>query len=61
MITLILYFCLSAPLLGCQEVRMSEPSIYECMLDGQVQAPRWLADHPNYELAHWRCVTGKEL
>jgi hypothetical protein len=58
---LVLYFCLAAPALGCQEVRMAEASIQACMIDGETQAAKWIADHPGYELDRWRCASGERI
>ena len=34
------------------------PTPVACLMAGQTEAARWLADHPAYRLDSWRC--GKE-
>ena len=59
MLSLVLVFCLSVAPADCQEVRptldqdLSSPMA--CVLEGQVVAQDWLADHPKWLLAGWRC------
>lgn len=57
MVYLTLVFCLMASPQQCQEQRpSSEPlTLMECVLNGQVTAQYWLADHPKWMLARWRC------
>ena len=31
------------------------PTPIACLLAGQTEAERWLATHPAYRLARWRC------
>jgi hypothetical protein len=54
---LILVFCLTASPSLCQEERpLLEPMpAMACMAQGQQYAQEWLADHPKWTLASWRC------
>jgi len=57
MVYLTLVFCLMSSPQHCQEQHpSSEPvTLMECVLKGQTSAQYWLADHPKWILARWRC------
>ena len=45
----------------CEQVELPfDGSMQQCMLFGQHQAARWIADHDGYQLRRgWRCLSGK--
>jgi hypothetical protein len=58
MISLVLVFCLFTSPTDCQEVRPvleQELSPTTCVVEGQQIALDWLAGHPKWTLAGWRC------
>lgn len=53
---LVLVLCLQASPSSCVEQRpWGDMSPMECVLRGQVYAADWLADHPKWRFARWRC------
>lgn len=63
MFSLVLSFmvCLSSPSGRCQQVEMPfEGSLQQCMLFGQQEAARWVAEHAGWQLNRgWRCSNGR--
>ena len=58
MIQLVILLCLSTDATACVEKRptFAEPLfVTSCMMGGQTQAIRILAENPGYELRSWRC------
>ena len=57
MVEIVFVFCLLASPAQCQEQHsLSEPlSLMECVVEGQQLAQNWLAEHPKWLLARWRC------
>ena len=56
MIQLVLTVCLAAAPTTCKEERpFFEGSMLACATQGQFVAARWIAEHPAYTLARWRC------
>jgi hypothetical protein len=60
MVQIVFVFCLLASPTQCQEKRAPSASlsVMECIMDAQRQAQFWLADHPEWSLARWRCEAG---
>jgi len=60
MAQLVLVFCLMASPDSCQEERpfLSPMPLAACLVEGQIYAREWLADHPKWSLARWRCEGG---
>ena len=58
MAELILVFCLATAPADCQEERpaLADMSLTSCLVQGQQYAADWLADHPKWTLAGWRCL-----
>lgn len=56
MTALVLVFCLQASPSSCVEQRPIEglPPL-ACIVHAQEYAANWLADHPKWMLARWRC------
>ncbi len=46
---------------SCRQIELPfEGSMQQCMLFGQHQAARWIADHDGYHLRRgWRCLSGR--
>ena len=59
-IALSLIVCLIAAPDRCETRALDAPfpTPVACLIAGQTEAARWLADHPAYRLDSWRC--GKE-
>jgi hypothetical protein len=59
---LILVYCLAADPSRCIEQRpiVEEPGLglVGCVVGAQPEAARWLATHPGYVLARYRCELG---
>ena len=56
MTALVLVFCLQSPPSACAEQRPAEAlSLQACLVHGQQYAAEWLAEHPKWMLARWRC------
>jgi len=56
MTALVLVFCLQASPSSCIEERpVAEMPPLACILQAQTYAANWLADHPKWRLARWRC------
>jgi len=56
MTALVLVFCLQAAPEACMEQRpVDDLSLRACLTRGQDYASAWLAEHPNWHLARWRC------
>ncbi|HYB09109.1 MAG TPA: hypothetical protein VEJ16_05530 [Alphaproteobacteria bacterium] len=60
MVQIVFVFCLLASPAQCQEQRSPSgaQSVMECVMDAQRLAQFWLADHPEWSLARWRCEGG---
>jgi hypothetical protein len=58
MAELVLVFCLATAPADCQEERpaLADMSLTSCLVQGQQYAADWLADHPKWTLAGWRCL-----
>jgi hypothetical protein len=53
---LVLVFCLQAEPTSCTEQRPIEDfSLQACQIGAQRYAAEWLAVHPKWRLARWRC------
>lgn len=58
MYELILIVCLMAEPDDCHAERLPFVEIslpYHCAVEGQLQAVRWLSEHPGWTLLRWRC------
>ena len=57
MVQLVLVFCMLASPNSCKEERpmLEGMTLSRCMVQSQQIASTWLADHPNWSLARWRC------
>ena len=56
MTALVLVFCLQSTPSACTEQRPAEAlSLLACLMRGQQYAAEWLAEHPKWMLARWRC------
>jgi hypothetical protein len=57
MVQLVLVFCMLASPNSCKEERpmLEGMTLSACMVQSQQIASTWLADHPNWSLARWRC------
>lgn len=63
MITVIAIICSLADASSCREQvvttsNFAEISMTSCLM-GAPQLAKWMADHPGYRLAGWRCEFGK--
>lgn len=62
LVQLVLVYCLAAEPSRCVERRpvSAEPSpgLMACIAGAQPEAARWLAAHPDYVLARYRCELG---
>ena len=58
MAELILVFCLATAPANCQEEKpaLADMSLMSCLVQGQQYAADWLAEHPKWTLAGWRCL-----
>jgi len=45
---------------SCQEERpfLSPMPLASCLVEGQLYAQEWLAEHPKWALSAWRCEGG---
>jgi hypothetical protein len=61
MVSLVLVACMLSWQSHCQEVRpeMPDTTLVGCVVLGQQVAQEWLADHPKWALARWRCEQNK--
>ena len=62
MVQLVLIYCLISNSSACVEKRpiIEElASLQSCMIAAQPLAAEFIADHPDYRLARWRCEVGK--
>jgi hypothetical protein len=56
MTALVVVFCLQTAPASCIEQRPIEDlSLPACLSRGQRYASEWLAEHPKWQLARWRC------
>jgi hypothetical protein len=57
MTELVLVFCLMSSPGACREERpvLADLSPMGCMMQGELVAQEWLADHPKWTLSGWRC------
>jgi hypothetical protein len=57
MTELVLVFCLMSSPTSCREERplLADLSPMGCMVQGQIAAQEWLADHPKWSFKGWRC------
>jgi len=57
MVHLVLTLCMMAWQSHCMDERpvFQDMSLTSCMVQGQQIAAEWLADHPKWMLANWRC------
>jgi len=56
MTALVLVFCIQSTPSACTEQRPAEAlSLLACLMRGQQYAAEWLAEHPKWMLARWRC------
>lgn len=56
MIELVLTLCLSAAPADCRKERIPfDGSLLGCLIAGQTAAAAWVAVHPKWHLAAWRC------
>jgi hypothetical protein len=56
MTVLVLVFCLQSSPNSCIEQRpIEEMAPMACIIQAQSYAANWLADHPKWRLARWRC------
>jgi hypothetical protein len=62
MVQIVFVFCLLASPTQCQEQRAPSESLsmMGCIVDGERLALFWLADHPKWTLARWRCEGSAE-
>jgi hypothetical protein len=60
MAQLVLVFCLMTQPGSCQEERplLSPIPLASCMVEAQLYAQGWLAEHPKWALSAWRCEGG---
>lgn len=60
MVHLVLTVCLMAWQAHCSDERpvLEDMTPTACMAVGQQVAAEWLADHPKWMLARWRCERG---
>ena len=56
-IILTLIVCLARQPASCERRMLDAPfpTPVACLMAGQTEAARWLADHPAYRLDSWRC------
>ena len=61
MAELVLIFCLLTNGSACIEQRpaLDGGSLFGCAMAAQQTATEFLADHPGYRLARWRCEMGR--
>jgi hypothetical protein len=58
MTALVLVFCLQSAPNSCIEQRPAETlTPAACLVQAQLYAANWLADHPKWLLSRWRCET----
>jgi hypothetical protein len=56
MTALVLVFCLQSSPNSCVEQRpLEDMAPLVCLVRAQEYAATWLADHPKWRLARWRC------
>ncbi len=60
MLVLVLVACLeSAP---CSYIQLSpEVPLATCMARSQIEAARWIGDHPGYEVRKIKCMTPRQF
>jgi hypothetical protein len=63
MLELVLIYCMIGAPDRCieQRVPMFGDSGIQCMIRGQTEASRYLATHPNWLLASWRCMASSAV
>ncbi|CAH2601204.1 conserved protein of unknown function [Rhodovastum atsumiense] len=62
MVQLVLIYCLAANATSCVEKRpllADMNGLAACMVAAQPMAAEFIAGHPDYRLARWRCEIGK--
>lgn len=54
---LVIVFCLAAEPATCDEQHpLADLSLTACLIEGQLYASEWLAEHPKWQLQDWRCA-----
>jgi hypothetical protein len=59
MIDLVVLACTLANPSACQEYHLlfqSSGSLQSCMMQAQPTLAQWVAEHPKYRVARWRCA-----
>jgi hypothetical protein len=65
MIEIVVAVCLIDDPSRCKDVRLSfiadSVSPMECMMNGQLEAAKWLESHPKWQLKRWSCGIAGQL
>lgn len=65
MIEIVLSVCLISSPATCKDVSLNymgdQVTPQQCMFRGQVAISQWIAGHPKWRIAKWKCGTPREF